>query len=113
MSILIIGGDKISSIINTLNELGVNSIKHWDARKKSSAPKKKIPQNIDCIIMLTTFLNHNVMYKYKNIAKKQNIPYICTKNSSNCVYDEYTKMMNINSCKNCNLECEVKNEIDR
>ncbi|PLY10378.1 MAG: hypothetical protein C0626_05200 [Arcobacter sp.] len=108
MSVLVIGGDKISTIISTLHELGVSSVKHWDARKKSSAPKKKIPQNTDCIIMLTSFLNHNVMHKYKNIAKKQNIPYICTKHSSTCVHDEYKKMIDASNCENCDKVCEAK-----
>ncbi|RXJ79526.1 DUF2325 domain-containing protein [Arcobacter sp. F2176] len=111
MSVLVIGGDKISTIISTLEDLGASSIRHWDARKKSSAPKKKIPQDTDCIIMLTSFLNHNVMHKYKNIAKKQNIPYICTKHSSNCVYDEYKKMIDSNNCGDCDLNCNKrKNE---
>ena len=109
MSVLVIGGDNISSIKVILGKLGANVSKHWDARKKSSAPKKKIPQNIDCIIMLTSYLNHNVMYKYKNIAKKQNIPYICAKHSSNCVHEEYKKFMDLNKCKNCDYNCgEIK-----
>lgn len=104
MSVLVIGGDNINSIKSVLQNLGAEVSAHWDARKKSSAPKKKIPQNIDCIIMLTSFLNHNVMHKYKNIAKKQNIPYICTKHSSNHVYDEYKK----NFCENCDRSCGIK-----
>ena len=48
---------------------GAKTINHWDARKKSSAPKKKVPQDTDCIVMLTSFLNHNTMLKYKNEAK--------------------------------------------
>lgn len=108
MSILVIGGDNINSIKNVLSELGVNVIKHWDARKKSSAPKKKIPQNTDCIIMLTSFLNHNVMHKYKNMAKKYDIPYICTKHSSNCVYSEYKKFISLSNCENCNKVCDNK-----
>lgn len=71
MSVLIIGGDQISQISSMLTQLGVKSINHWDARKKSSAPKKKLPQQIDCIVMITSFLNHNTMLKYKNEAKKK------------------------------------------
>lgn len=104
MSVLVIGGDNISSLRNVLANLGANITAHWDARKKSSAPKKKVPQNVDCIIMLTSYLNHNVMHKYKNIAKKQNIPYICTKHSSTAVYDEYKKHF----CDNCDRNCEMK-----
>lgn len=41
MSILIIGGDQISQISSMLTQMGAKTINHWDARKKSSAPKKK------------------------------------------------------------------------
>ena len=43
MSILIIGGDQISQISSMLTQMGAKTINHWDARKKSSAPKKKVP----------------------------------------------------------------------
>ena len=55
MSILIIGGDQISQISSMLTQMGAKTINHWDARKKSSAPKKKVPQDTDCIVMLTSF----------------------------------------------------------
>lgn len=105
MSILIIGGDKISQISTMLQELGAKTINHWDARKKSSAPKKKIPQDTDCIIMLTSFLNHNTMLKYKSEAKKKEIPFICSKRSVNCVYDDYVKLMGIENCDQCYANC--------
>lgn len=71
MSVLIIGGDQISQITSMLETLGAKTINHWDARKKSSAPKKKVPLNTDCIVMLTSFLNHNTMLKYKSEAKRK------------------------------------------
>jgi hypothetical protein len=110
MSILIIGGDKISHISEMLTKLGATNINHWDGRKKSSAPKKKVPMDTDCILMLTSFLNHNTMHKYKNEAKKKNIPFICAKRSVSCVYDEYVKIMGIKDCDNCYAHCkESKN----
>ena len=108
MSILIIGGDNISHISSMLLGLGVTSINHWDARKKSSAPKKKVPYNTDCIVMLTTFLNHNTMLKYKNEAKKKNIPFVCAKRSISCVYEEYVKIMGIKNCASCYADCKKR-----
>ena len=95
MSVLIIGGDQISQISSMFLSLGAKTINHWDARKKSSAPKKKLPQNLDCIVMITSFLNHNTMLKYKNEAKKKNIPFICAKRSVASVYDEYVKVIGL------------------
>ena len=106
MSILIIGGDKIAPISNMFKELGARRINHWDARKKSSAPKKKVPLDTDCIVMLTSFLNHNTMLKYKNEAKKMNIPFVCAKRSISCVYEEYVKIMGIENCQQCYADCK-------
>lgn len=99
MSVLIIGGDKIGTIKNILSEFGILSVTHWDTRKKSSACRKEIPQNTDYILMLTDFLNHNAMYKYRKEAKKKNIPIICTKRSSSSVYCEVCKFLNLKECK--------------
>ncbi len=101
MSILIIGGDQISQISAMLTEFGVKTINHWDARKKSSAPKKKVPQDTDCIVMLTSFFFFFSMLKYKNEAKIRNVPFICAKRSISCVYDEYVKIMGIKDCSQC------------
>lgn len=101
MSVLVIGGDKISSIELMLKSLGVSSITHWDTRKKSSACKKIIPTEIECVVMLTSFLNHNAMKYFRNEAKKRELPVICSKNSSSCFYNEYMKIMKKQSCFDC------------
>ena len=101
MSILIIGGDKITQISNTLQSLGVSKIKHWDARKKSSVCKKIIPIDTQCVIMLTSFLNHNAMKHFKTESKKRDIPLVCSKSSASCVYQEYIKIMGIENCQDC------------
>ena len=108
MSILIIGGDQISQISSMLTQMGAKTRKHGEERKKSSAPKKKVPQDTDSIDMLTSFLNHNTMLKYKNEAKKRNIPFICAKRSISCVYDEYVKIMGIKDCSQCYANCYNK-----
>lgn len=101
MSILIIGGDKVAQISNTLKSLGASKVTHWDARKKSSICKKTIPTDIQCVVMLTSFLNHNAMKHFKTESKKRNIPLVCSKSSSSCVYEEYVKIMGIENCKDC------------
>ncbi len=99
MSVLIIGGDKINTIKNILDSLGNFSVTHWDTRKKSSACKKEIPQDSDFVLMITDFINHNAMYKYKNEAKKKNIPLICTKRSASSVHCEVCKFLKMNKCE--------------
>ncbi|ABB44291.1 conserved hypothetical protein [Sulfurimonas denitrificans DSM 1251] len=110
MSVLVIGGDKISSIESILKSLGVLSIVHWDARKKASTCKKIIPIDIECVVMLTSFLNHNAMKYFRNEAKKRELPIVCSKNNSSCLYNEYIKIMKNQNCFECDkyAKCNYK-----
>ena len=91
MSVLVIGGDNIIPIKSVLSDLGALKIKHWDARNKSSINRKKLPGDIDCLVLLTNFLNHNSMYKFKNEAKKRKIPFICADRNENAVACAFCK----------------------
>lgn len=92
MSILLIGGDKVSNITELLKRLGASKTTHWDSRRNSTS-HKKIPQDTDAVIMLTDFLKHNSMSYFKKSAKKQNIPLICTRRGTSSVELEFTKFM--------------------
>ena len=109
MSVLIIGGDKVTNIMTKLKELGATNILHWDARNKTSVTKKNIPKNIDVVLMLTSFLNHNAMKYFKSQAKKRALPFICAKSSATCVYSEFEKVMKDNLCESCveNSNCSL------
>jgi len=94
MSVLIIGGDKICSLKAVLSNLGATKIKHWSGRKETNINKKGLPK-VDCLVMLTSFLNHNTMYKFKKEAKKRSIPFICAKRDTNSITEKFTKIINI------------------
>ena len=104
MQILVIGADDITSIKAVLSNLGAKDIKHWDARNENRVNKKPIPKNTECIVMLTSFLNHNTMKKIKSEAKKRKIALVCAKRSVSRVYAEYCKVFGLDkdfSCKVC------------
>ena len=98
MSILMIGGDKVGSIKNMLADYGVEEVIHWDGRNKSSITRKEVPERTECIVMLTSYLNHNAMKYFKNLAKKRNIPLICTERSVTSVYCEFCKRFGTPDC---------------
>lgn len=107
MSVLIIGADEITPIKALLGSLGAGKVVHWDARKKSSVNRKIIPQDTQCIVMLTSFLNHNTMKLFKGEAKKRNIPVVCARRSVSCVYSEYCKVFGLNKDFDCDV-CSKK-----
>lgn len=96
MSVLVIGADEITPIKAVLRDLGASKIEHWDARNENRVNRKPIPANTDCVVMLTSFLNHNTMKKIKTETKKRNIPLVCAKRSVSCVFCEYCKIFGIN-----------------
>lgn len=101
MSVLVIGADEITSIKAVLTNLGAKNIKHWDARNENRVNRRPIPADTECIVMLTSFLNHNTMKKIKQDAKKLNIPLVCAKRSVSCVYCEYCKKFGLDKEFSC------------
>lgn len=101
MSVLVIGADEITPIKAVLYDLGAKKIEHWDARNENRVNRKPIPCDTECIIMLTSFLNHNTMKKIKTEAKKRKIPLVCAKRSVSCVYCEYCKVFNLDQEFSC------------
>jgi len=92
MSVLIIGGDKVSGIISKLYEMGVTKHKHWDSRKNSTS-HKQIPSGTDAVILLTDFLKHNSMFQFKKEAKKKNIPLICSRRGISSVETKFSEFL--------------------
>ncbi len=105
MSVLVIGADEITSIKAVLKDLGAKSIEHWDARNENRVNRRPIPSGTDCVVMLTSFLNHNTMKKIKTEAKKRNIPVVCAKRSVSCVFCEYCKVFGLRAQFGCKSSC--------
>lgn len=104
MSVLVIGADEITPIKAVLYDLGATKITHWDARNENRVNRKPIPTDTKCVVMLTSFLNHNTMKKIKTQVKKRKIPLVCAKRSVSCVYCEYCKVLGLDKEFNCSEE---------
>ena len=102
MSVLVVGADERTPIKAVLSDLGARKIEHWDARSENRVNRKSIPLDVDCVVMLTSFLNHNTMKKIKNETKKRNIPLVCAKRSVSCVFCEYCKVFGLDKEFSCN-----------
>lgn len=101
MSVLVIGGDKITRLQSLLLALGATKMHHWDSRRNSTS-HKELPQNTDMIIMMIDFLKHNSMDHFKRQAKKSNIPFLCVKGMSGCSECQIRQMVEGIQEKKCN-----------
>ena len=93
MSVLVIGGDKITKLQLFLQTIGATKMHHWDSRRNSTS-HKQLPQNTDMVIMLTDFLKHNSMNHFKREAKKSEIPFLCVKGMSGSSESQISQLAN-------------------
>ncbi|KEZ52525.1 DUF2325 domain-containing protein [Metabacillus indicus] len=92
-NVLIAGGDRIEPIISKLGQQGVKVISHMDGRK----PKiklKAIPSNVDIVLILTDYINHNLSSVIKKKAQEQAIPILFSKRSWTSISTEMKKTGN-------------------
>lgn len=80
MTTLVIGGDNIASIRDELRAHGETDIVHWTGRKHGDK-HNVIPQDTQCIVVLTNYVNHALAGKIKKAAKRLDIPVRYTRNS--------------------------------
>jgi hypothetical protein len=81
MSMVVIGGDHLGGITNKLKELGVTELFHISGRKKLDFKKVPLNNQPACILVLTDYINHNMMIRIKNEAKNLSIPLIFARRS--------------------------------
>jgi len=102
MPVLVLGGDDITHVKGVLQAFGCSEVVHWDGRRES-VTHKKIPERVECLVMLTGMLKHNLMSRFKKEAKKKKIPFICAKHDASSLFHEWVKNFGeLPECEGCN-----------
>ncbi len=89
-SLLIVGADHLGTIPQKLEELGVSEVTHLSGRKVQMV-KREIPENVDSILVLTDFINHNLAKTLKKKAQDQSVPIYYAKRSWCSIYQALSK----------------------
>ncbi len=93
MSVLIVGGDHLGSIPKELKKIGVDDIRHMSGRNRNVV-KRGMPMTMDLIIVLHDYVNHNLAYVTKKLAKESNIPVIFARRSWSSIYKRLSSLSN-------------------
>jgi hypothetical protein len=83
-SMLIVGGDHLGKIKKKLELEGFVEVIHLDGRKKQIM--KRIPKQVDLVLILTDYINHNLSGVIKRKAQEQGIPICFSKRSWCSIY---------------------------
>ncbi|WP_096187826.1 DUF2325 domain-containing protein [Evansella halocellulosilytica] len=97
-SIMIVGGDKLGAIPDHLTHLGFETYIHISGRKTKMITKS-IPPNVDIILVLTDYINHNLAKKMKKKAQQQSIPICFSRRSWCAIYQTLTTCEHV--CSRC------------
>lgn len=89
-SLLIVGADHLGSIPQKLEDLGFSEVTHISGRKVQMV-KRDIPENVDSILVLTDFINHNLAKVLKKKAQDQSVPVYYAKRSWCSIYQALSK----------------------
>ncbi|MCP3763777.1 DUF2325 domain-containing protein [Domibacillus sp. A3M-37] len=87
VSLLIVGGDNIQKLKKKLSDHGFDEVIHVNGRKTNMV-RIAIPVNVDSILILTDFINHNLSNVIKKRASERSIPIYFAKRSWSSVYEQ-------------------------
>ncbi|WZL73459.1 DUF2325 domain-containing protein [Clostridiaceae bacterium 35-E11] len=94
MTALIVGGDRLGNIPDLLSAKGIHKYIHWSGRKKGMR-NREVPTNVDMVIVLYDFIEHNLATIIKKQSKNMDVPCIFAKRASSDL------AMKLDCCKHC------------
>ncbi|MGO4888221.1 DUF2325 domain-containing protein [Anaerobacillus sp. MEB173] len=84
-SLLIVGADHLGNITNRLQSCGFEHICHLKGRKCQEV-RREIPEDVEHILVLTDYVNHNLSKVIKQKAKEKSVPIYFAKRSWCSIY---------------------------
>lgn len=82
MTILIVGGDYVTSLKHVIAAHHAMHIEHWDGRKKQFNTRV-LPNEIRLIVVICDYISHSFFASIKKKAKQRSIPMIFCHRSIN------------------------------
>jgi len=94
MNCVVVGADRLGSIPQLLENMGVRIVSHISGRAASHQRQiAGLPSNIDLLILFTDFLNHNAMRNYRKRAQAQGIRVLACRRSASCLLQQIRQMV--------------------
>jgi len=81
MSTLIVGGDRVNTYIEYLENQGLGPVRHWDGRRNSDC-HRVIPRGTRLVVILVDQVNHRLAIKMRLVAGERELPVIFSRRST-------------------------------
>jgi len=80
MSTLVVGGDRIHTYKEFLQEQGLGPVLHWNGRKNSEC-HRTIPSGTRLVVILVDQVNHGLANKMRRVADELDLPVVFSRRS--------------------------------
>ncbi len=94
MSVLIVGGDHLGSIPRELTKLGATRIEHLTGRDNKGL-RNGMRGDMDLVILLYDYVNHNLTKRVKEEARARNIPIVFARRSWSSIYQKVNCIIDV------------------
>jgi len=101
MSILLVGGDFLGGIVESLFEKGATEVNHWDGRSPKTVGRE-IPTGTDLVVVLTDYVNHSLCRLVKAKCKKTGCPIVYSRRSWSDLEKALDAFKKCAGCDGCN-----------
>ena len=75
------GGDHIEGLVEQLDGLGLRRIEHWAGRKVRDL-NRTIPPDMDLVVVLFDYVNHNLLRQVRQKARRQGLQLVYSRRSA-------------------------------
>jgi len=76
-----VGGDHIEGLVEQLDGLGLRRIEHWAGRKVRDL-NRTIPPDMDLVVVLFDYVNHNLLRQVRQKARRQGLQLVYSRRSA-------------------------------
>ncbi|HQU99369.1 MAG TPA: DUF2325 domain-containing protein [Nitrosomonas sp.] len=109
MTVLIVGGDYVTSFKYFIATQHDARIEHWSGRTKGHN-KRQLPHETKLVIVIFDFINHNLANSIKAKANRNGIPLLYCHRSINELKRKLTDVYPVDQKSCCEKYCSDKNQ---
>jgi hypothetical protein len=108
MNAFVVGADRLGNIPDALSALGIRVTHHVTGRDAAHQRQSAdLPSGTQMLILFTDFVGHNVMRRFRALARERGIPMVACRRSLSCLVQSIAAVLNKRpneSCASCPLK---------
>jgi hypothetical protein len=108
MNAFVVGADRLGNIPDALRDFGIRITHHVTGRDAAhQRHNADLPSGTQMLILFTDFVGHNVMRRFRALARERGIPMVACRRSVSCLLQSVAALLNKSNNAPCTA-CPLK-----